>query len=53
MGLAIPRADGTCALGGSTLPGGSPGVTSSNRLLVMWLGINTFMGRRFGRADEL
>jgi hypothetical protein len=52
-GLAIPRAEGTCALGGSTWSGGSPGLTSSNRLLVMWLGIYTFMGRRLGRADEL
>ena len=48
--LAIPRADETCALGGSAWPGGSPGVTSSGRHLVMWLGIYTFMGRRIGRA---
>jgi hypothetical protein len=49
-GLAIPRAEGTCALGGSTWPSGSPGGTSSGQLLVMWLGIYTFMGRRIGRA---
>jgi hypothetical protein len=52
LGLAIPRADGTCALGGSAWPGGSPGVTSSGRHLVMWLGIYTFMGSRFGRAGR-
>lgn len=51
LGLAIPRADGTCVLGGSALPGCSPSETSSVRPLVMWLGIYTFMGRRLGRAE--
>jgi acetylornithine deacetylase/succinyl-diaminopimelate desuccinylase-like protein len=51
-GLAIPRADGTCALGGSAWLSSSPGRPSSNRLLVMWLGIYTFMGRRIGRAGR-
>ena len=50
FGLAIPRADETCALGGSAWLGSSPGATSSGRLLVMWLGIYTFMGRRIGQA---
>lgn len=52
VGLAIPRAEGTCALGGSTWLVSSPGVTSSGRLLVIWLGIYTFMGRRIGRAGR-
>jgi len=39
-------------LGGSAWPGGSPGLTSSNQLLVMWLGIYTFIGRRFGWAGR-
>jgi hypothetical protein len=50
--LAIPRADESCALGGSAWPVGSPGETSSGRLLVIWLGIYTFMGSRFGRAGR-
>jgi hypothetical protein len=51
-GLAIPRADETSALGGNEWPGSSPSETSSGRLLVMWLGIYTFMGRRLGRAGR-
>jgi len=39
-------------LGGSAWPGGSPGGTSTGRLLVMWLGIYTFMGNRIGRAGR-
>jgi hypothetical protein len=39
-------------LGGSAWLGGSPGETSSNQLLVMRLGIYTFMGRRIGRAGR-
>jgi hypothetical protein len=50
--LAIPGADGTCVLAGCAWPGGSPGVTSSGRLLVMWLGIYTFTARMFGRAGR-
>jgi len=52
LGLAIPRAERSCALGGSAWPGSSRGVTRSVRLLVMWLGIYTFMGRRIGRAGR-
>jgi hypothetical protein len=50
VGLAIPLVEESYAWGGSAWPGGSPGETSGGRLLVMWLGIYTFMGSRIGRA---
>jgi hypothetical protein len=39
-------------LGSSALPGSGAGETSSSLLLVIWLGINTFRGRRIGHAGR-
>jgi hypothetical protein len=50
--VAIPRTDGTCALGGSAWPGGSPNLTNSGRHLVIWLGNYTFLDSRIGRSGR-
>jgi len=52
IGFGYTAAEAICALGGGAWPGSSPGATSSGRHLVMWLGIYTFKGRRFGRAGR-